>query len=263
MLSILPPNMVPRIEGSLANRLNELLGSLNAIEQLRKRVRLCQILSFAGILGISRVFHAGVANFHAWTSVLDAGTGQWQVFSIRKTTGEGFTIGPSGLAKKGVNMGADKGGVRDNTRDGGHDAKPDQRAHSGSPGDRQDIPSHIDRLVDKERASERGQALPLNEAERAELGSWRQFPNDEDRRYRELARRELLGPPYGKGPKLSAEEQADLHSKKQFPNNSDRRYRELARRELLGPPYGKGPKLSAEEQADLDRKKKEIEAPKR
>jgi hypothetical protein len=127
--------------------------------------------------------------------------------------------------------------IRDSAPQVGSDTKP---------------PAHIEDLIVKDWFAERGQGKALNQGEKAELSSWREFPKDDDIRYRDLARREILA--QNGGAKLTPEEQADLSSKRQFPGTADTHYRDLARKESLS--ENGGEQLTREEQADLTSKRR-------
>jgi|AGTN01.2.fsa_nt_gi hypothetical protein len=81
----------------------------------------------------------------------------------------------------------------------------------------------------------------------AETISSSTFPNPEDKRYREMMKRQFLGEP------LSVNDDADLYSKKVFPDKSDDYYRNLFKQTTLYK-AGMGAALTPALKADLDSK---------
>lgn len=109
-----------------------------------------------------------------------------------------------------------------------------------------DIYSLKGSLPDSETSSK--QELSLFELEsKAELEAREEFPNEEDKSYRDFSKRERLSS-WGLGPKLDRHHLADLHSKREFP--TIKYFRELARQELLAC-FGLAPKLTIDQQYDI------------
>ncbi len=79
------------------------------------------------------------------------------------------------------------------------------------------MPTAIEALADKERINEKGQGPPLSVVERADLFSWRQFPDDPDTRA--LDRRDILAR-NNAGPPLTFDQKAKLDGRKEFPKNA-------------------------------------------
>jgi hypothetical protein len=87
-------------------------------------------------------------------------------------------------------------------------------------------PEYIANLVIKERAWEQGRGRALYPTEEAELHSWKQFPNENEAYWRDLAFKKVLSD-HGAGPPLSCEEMSDLLDSNKLPKDIEREFREL------------------------------------
>jgi hypothetical protein len=80
-----------------------------------------------------------------------------------------------------------------------------------------EIPPAIEALADKERINEKGQGPPLRIEEKADLVSWRRFPDDPN--MRALDRRDILAG-NNSGPPLNVTDKAKLEGRKEFPKSA-------------------------------------------